>query len=111
MSSQATTIDDWLDHDGPDDSTEPDQPDVEAQRQAALEGGARYSKPTGRVTTEDPATSPETTCQCGAHVSDAFARVFAGDDGRVHACPECADGAAIMRGAAAGLDTSRGGRL
>ncbi|WP_336035588.1 DUF7563 family protein [Halobacterium yunchengense] len=27
---------------------------------------------------------------CDAHVSDQFARVFADEDGRLHACPNCA---------------------
>lgn len=32
---------------------------------------------------------------CDAHVSDRFARVFADDGGRVHACPNCSANAGI----------------
>ncbi len=32
---------------------------------------------------------------CGAHVSDQFARVFADETGRVHACPSCSANAGI----------------
>ncbi|MFC7167284.1 DUF7563 family protein [Halospeciosus flavus] len=32
---------------------------------------------------------------CGAHVSEHFARVFADDDGRLLACPNCAANAGI----------------
>jgi hypothetical protein len=36
------------------------------------------------------------TCHhCGAHVSDQFARVFADESGRVHACPSCSANAGI----------------
>jgi transposase len=36
------------------------------------------------------------TCNhCGAHVSDQFARVFADERGRVHACPSCSANAGI----------------
>ncbi|MFB6155297.1 MAG: hypothetical protein ABEJ22_05330 [Haloferacaceae archaeon] len=41
---------------------------------------------------------------CGAHVSRQFARVFADDRGRVHACPACAANAGI---AEVTLDRSR----
>jgi hypothetical protein len=35
-------------------------------------------------------------CQnCGEHVSQQFVRVFALDDGRVHACPSCSANAGI----------------
>jgi hypothetical protein len=32
---------------------------------------------------------------CGAHVSDRFARVFADEDGGLHACPSCSANAGI----------------
>ncbi len=32
---------------------------------------------------------------CDAHVSDRFARVFADEGGRVHACPNCSANAGI----------------
>jgi hypothetical protein len=32
---------------------------------------------------------------CGAHVSQQFVRVFAADDGHVHACPSCSANAGI----------------
>jgi len=32
---------------------------------------------------------------CGAHVSDRFARVFADEIGRIHACPSCSANAGI----------------
>jgi len=36
------------------------------------------------------------TCNhCNAHVSDQFARVFADETGRVHACPSCSANAGI----------------
>lgn len=36
------------------------------------------------------------TCNhCDGHVSEAFARVFADDAGRVHACPDCSANANI----------------
>ena len=39
---------------------------------------------------------PMPTCHhCGAHVSDQFARVFADESGRVHACPSCSANAGI----------------
>lgn len=46
---------------------------------------------------------------CGEHVSQQFARVFAADDGRIHACPSCASKAGIgevtvARAGAAGRD-------
>jgi hypothetical protein len=30
-------------------------------------------------------------CQCGAHVSETFARVLGDNDGAVHACFECCE--------------------
>lgn len=39
---------------------------------------------------------PMSSCHhCGAHVSDQFARVFADETGRVHACPSCSANAGI----------------
>jgi hypothetical protein len=36
------------------------------------------------------------TCDhCGEHVSERFARVFAADDGWLHACPNCSANAGI----------------
>ena len=36
------------------------------------------------------------TCtHCDAHVSEQFARVFAGSDGEVRACPSCSANAGI----------------
>lgn len=32
---------------------------------------------------------------CGGHVSERFARVFAGEDGAVMACPNCSANAGI----------------
>jgi hypothetical protein len=32
---------------------------------------------------------------CGAHVSERFARVFADDTGRIHACVSCSANAGI----------------
>ncbi|WP_327050623.1 DUF7563 family protein [Halomicrococcus gelatinilyticus] len=32
---------------------------------------------------------------CGAHVSEQFARVFADENGRVRACPDCSANAGI----------------
>lgn len=32
---------------------------------------------------------------CGSHVSDGFARVFADESGRIHACLECSANAGI----------------
>jgi hypothetical protein len=32
---------------------------------------------------------------CGAHVSEQFARVFADEVGRIHACPSCSANAGI----------------
>jgi len=32
---------------------------------------------------------------CGSHVSDQFARVFANEDGELHACPSCSANAGI----------------
>ena len=38
-------------------------------------------------------------CQrCGKHVTTVFQRVFAGDDGAVHGCPECMTQRAIYGG-------------
>lgn len=39
---------------------------------------------------------------CGAHVSDNFIRVFAGNDNVAHACPECSTSHEIFGGAAVG---------
>lgn len=36
---------------------------------------------------------------CGGHVSDRFARVFADEHGRVHACPACSANAGIAEAA------------
>lgn len=33
---------------------------------------------------------------CDAHVSQRFARVFADEDGEVHACPQCAANEGIV---------------
>ena len=41
-------------------------------------------------------------CRCGARVSDAFARVFTGRDGVVHACHRCATPEQLRNGAVAG---------
>ena len=38
---------------------------------------------------------------CEGHVSDAFARVFAGDDDRPQRCPACATTRELQDGAAA----------
>jgi len=36
------------------------------------------------------------TCDhCETHVSERFARVFADDRGRIHACPDCSANAGI----------------
>jgi hypothetical protein len=32
---------------------------------------------------------------CGSHVSEQFARVFADERGRIHACPSCSANAGI----------------
>jgi hypothetical protein len=46
-----------------------------------------------------------TSCEnCGAHVTDNFARVFGDKDGTVHACMECEGATAVKRGAAAKPD-------
>lgn len=39
--------------------------------------------------------------ECGAHVSDSFARVFGDNDDVVHGCPNCETYAAVFDGAAA----------
>lgn len=36
---------------------------------------------------------------CGAHVSERFARVFADEDGEVHACLSCSANAGIAESA------------
>lgn len=41
------------------------------------------------------------TCgNCGSHVSSDFVRVFADNDGELHACPACANGSQLRNGAA-----------
>ena len=55
------------------------------------------------MSTHQPRWQPTATarrCRCGAHVSATFARVYADDDGEIHACHECAHQGAIMHGAA-----------
>jgi len=43
-------------------------------------------------------------CQnCGAHVSERFARVMGDEDGTVHACPRCDSAGALRAGSAAGM--------
>lgn len=47
-------------------------------------------------------------CQtCGSHVTPDFRRVLGDNDDQVHACPNCANGGELMRGAAGdpGFDT------
>jgi len=42
------------------------------------------------------------TCQnCGAHITDQFRRVFAGNSGQVHGCPDCMHMTEIVDGGAA----------
>ena len=44
-------------------------------------------------------------CQnCGAHVSERFARVCGDAEGTVHACPRCDSAGAIRAGSAAGRE-------
>jgi len=44
-------------------------------------------------------------CQnCGAHVSERFARVMGDEDNTVHACPRCDSKGALRAGTAAGLE-------
>jgi len=43
---------------------------------------------------------------CGAHVTDRFRRVFSGDDGRAHRCPDWDTYAQLSRGFATGVDVS-----
>ena len=38
---------------------------------------------------------------CEGHVSEAFARVYAGNDGELQACPNCATQSELQDGAAA----------
>jgi hypothetical protein len=62
----------------------------DAQRRRATIGGARYSKPTGRV--EAPHSGPEREClNCGAEHSAEIARVIGDDDGNTPVCGECHD--------------------
>lgn len=81
-----------------------------AQREAALEGGARYGRsgnPKGRNTTETAVTE----CQnCGAHVDKEYVRVR-GVNGRVDACQNCTPMSELLRGAVAGREHDRGERL
>lgn len=45
------------------------------------------------------------TCDnCGGHVSDVFARVYADNLGELHACPDCSGQNERLRGAGAGHD-------
>lgn len=37
---------------------------------------------------------------CGAHVDPRYYRVFKGNDGKLHACPECTNPATRVRDAA-----------
>jgi len=49
-----------------------------------------------------------TSCEnCGASVTDQFARTLGDNDDRVHACPDCTTGTAVMNGAAAKPDFER----
>ena len=49
-----------------------------------------------------------TSCSnCGAFVTDDFARVFGDNDDEVHACPECSDDTVVRNGAAAKPDFER----
>lgn len=45
-------------------------------------------------------------CVCGAHVSEAFARVLGDNDGQVHGCLDCETSQAAIDGVAAGLERS-----
>ncbi|WP_425504256.1 DUF7563 family protein [Saliphagus infecundisoli] len=40
---------------------------------------------------------------CGSHVTEQYARVFAGNDGTLHACPNCRSQTDIFEGAGADL--------
>lgn len=42
-----------------------------------------------------PALTMSNCKHCGAHVPDRFERVFAGSDGEIRACPNCAANAGI----------------
>lgn len=72
-----------------------------------LDGGARYRPSTDPTPTTDDSTATsgiDPECRgCGGHVSRRYVRVM-GVDGRVHACPDCADTTAIENGAAAGRE-------
>lgn len=59
---------------------------------------------TGGNTEEQPAWTPDTTAQnqcsrCGGHVDENFRRVFGDNQGRVHACLNCADKTALAEAA------------
>ena len=51
---------------------------------------------------DEPVDTHRQCANCGSHVSENFARVFAGNDDIPHACPECATSHEIFDGAAAG---------
>jgi len=49
-----------------------------------------------------------TSCSnCGAFVTDRFARVFGDNDEKVHACSDCEGDTAVRNGAAAKPDFER----
>jgi len=49
-----------------------------------------------------------TSCEnCGAFVTDQFARVYGDNSGEVHACFECQTKTAVKKGAAANPDFER----
>lgn len=59
---------------------------------------------------EGAISRPRTTCRnCGAFVTQAFARVFGDNDDRVTGCPECTSFTALTEGA--GADARRDGTV
>lgn len=40
---------------------------------------------------DESSTNYSNECRCGEHVSDAFARVFGTNKGKIPECPECAE--------------------
>lgn len=90
MSSQNATLDqDWAARARQQTTPEvQSEPETKSLREKALEGGARYGKPSGRAS--KTVRGPSNEClTCGATIPTDIARVVGDEEGCTPVCGDC----------------------